>query len=93
MTGGGSVVVHVQAHRTGSADGDNFTFAYSTNNVAYVAMLTTTKTADNNETQSFTLPASLKGKVYVRVQDTNRSSGKNVLDTVFVDHLYIRSTP
>ena len=93
VTGGNSVVFHVQAHRTSSADGDNFTFAYSTNNVAYVAMLTTTKTADNNETQSFTLPASLKGKVYVRVQDTNRSSGKNVLDTVFVDHLYIRSEP
>ena len=56
-------------------------------------MLTTTKTADNNETQSFALPANLKGTVYVRVHDSNRSAGKNVLDTVYVDRLFIRSTP
>ena len=93
VTGGQAVTFHVQAHRSSSADGDNFTFSYSTNNVAYVAMLTTTKTADNNETQSFALPANLKGTVYVRVQDSNRSAGKNVLDTVYVDRLFIRSTP
>ena len=93
VTGGGSVVFHVQAHRTGSADGDNFTFAYSTNNVAYVAMLTTTKTKDDNATQSFALPSNLKGKVYVRVQDSNRVAGKNVLDAVYVDQLFIRSAP
>ena len=93
VTGGSSVAFYLQAHRSSSSDNDNFTFAYSTNNVAYVAMLTTTKTKDDNATQSFALPSNLKGKVYVRVQDSNRVAGKNVLDTVYVDHLFIRSTP
>ena len=93
VTGGQAVVFNVQAHRTSSADNDTFTFSYSTNNVAYVAMLTVSQTQDNNATQSFALPASLKGKVYVRVQDSNRVAGKTALDSVYVDQLYIRSAP
>lgn len=93
VTGGQAATFHVQAHRTSSADNDTFTFSYSTNAVAYVAMLTVTKTWDNNETQTFALPANLKGKVYVRVEDSNRSAGKNVLDKIFVDQMFIRSAP
>ncbi|MGD9612746.1 MAG: glycoside hydrolase family 18 protein [Kiritimatiellia bacterium] len=93
VTGGQTVTFHVQAHRTSSADNDTFTFSYSTNAVAYVAMLTVTKTWDNNAVQTYPLPAHLKGKVYVRVQDSNRSAGKNVLDTLSVDQLFIRSSP
>ncbi|MGD9782094.1 MAG: glycoside hydrolase family 18 protein [Kiritimatiellia bacterium] len=93
VTGGQAVTFHVQAHRTSSADSDYFTFSYSTNNVSYVAMLTTTQTSDNNETQSFALPSNLKGKVYVRVLDSNRSAGKKTLDTVYIDHMFIRSAP
>ena len=93
VTGGSAVAFHLQAHHAPSADGDHFTFAYSTNNVAYVAMLTTTKTADDDATQTFALPATLKGKVYVRVRDTNRSAGKTALDVLYVDQMFIRSSP
>ncbi|MGH8034928.1 MAG: hypothetical protein ACREO9_06870, partial [Lysobacterales bacterium] len=39
--------------------------------------------------QSGTIPAS--GTIYIRVTDTNRVAGHRTLDTVFVDHLYIRT--
>ena len=93
ITGGSAVVFFLQAHHTASADGDHFTFAYSTNNVKYTTMLTVTKTADDNSMQTFTLPANMKGKVYIRAVDTNRTAGKTAQDTLYVDQLFIRSTP
>ena len=93
VTGGSSVAFYLQAHHSASPDGDHFTFAYSTNNVSFISMLTVAKTADDNSTQTFALPSSLKGKVYIRVLDTNRTAGKTALDTLYVDQLFIRSAP
>ena len=93
VTGGKSVVFNVQAYHSTSSDSDHFAFAYSTNNVKYVSMLTVTKTADDNCMQAFSLPATTKGKLYIRATDTNHSSGKTVLDTLYVDQMFIRSTP
>ncbi len=93
VTGGSSVVFNLQAHHAPSVDGDHFAFAYSTNNVAYVAMLTTIQTADDDATPVFALPSTLKGKVYVRVQDTNRSAGTTAQDVLYVDQMFIRSSP
>ena len=33
----------------------------------------------------------LSGTIYIRVQDTDRTAGNKVLDTVFVDQLYIKT--
>lgn len=93
VTGGGSVVFNVQAHHSASADSDHFTFAYSTNNVNYTSMLLVTKTADDNCPQAYVLPASIKGKLYIRATDSNHTSGKTALDTLFVDQMFIRSIP
>ena len=93
VTGGSSVAFHLQAHHSASPDGDHFTFAYSTNNVKFTSMLTVTQTQDDNGVRTFALPSTLKGKVYVRVIDTNRTAGKTALDTLYVDRLFIRSTP
>jgi hypothetical protein len=54
-------------------------------------MLTVTKTMDDNTFQAFTLPATLKGMVYIRVVDTNRTAGKSSQDTLYVDQMFIRS--
>ena len=93
VTGGSAVEFRVQAHQSASSDGDRFVFAYSTDNVNFTTMLTVTKTRDDNSVQTYTLPATLKGKVYIRAVDTNRAAGTTAQDTLYVDQLCIRSTP
>jgi len=91
VTGGSAVSFHVEAYRTANSEGDNFVFAYSTDNVTYTNLLTVTKTADDNTAQSAALPSSLSGTVYVRVQDTDRTKGRTSLDTIYIDQMFIRS--
>ena len=78
---------------TQPADSDHFAFAYSLDNVNFSSMLTVTKTKDDNTFQTFSLPATVKGKVYIRVMDTNRTTGNTSQDTLYVDQMFIRSTP
>lgn len=93
VTGGSSVAFNVQAYHTANRDNDHFAFSYSMDNVNFTSMLTVTKTADDDSTQTFTLPPTLKGNVYVRVVNTNRTAGNTTLDTLYIDQLFIRSTP
>jgi len=91
VTGGSAVSFHIEAHHTANSEGDNFVFAYSTDNVTYTNLLTVTKTADDNTVQSAALPSSLSGTVYIRVQDTDRTKGRTGLDTISIDQMFIRS--
>ena len=81
----------LEAYKSVSVDGDNFVFAYSTDNSTYVNMLTVTNTADNDTLQNYVMPATTSGTVYIRVIDTNRSQGNRSQDTVLIDQMYIRS--
>ncbi|MCD4831421.1 MAG: hypothetical protein K8R02_06385 [Anaerohalosphaeraceae bacterium] len=54
-------------------------------------MLTVSKTADNDAYQSFVLPVSTSGTVHIRVKDTDQTASNKVLDTIYIDHMYIRS--
>jgi hypothetical protein len=74
-----------------STDGDEFSFAYSTDDQDYTEMFLVSADSDDDSYQSFSLPSSVSGSVYVRVMDTDRSPGNRALDTVFVDHLYIQT--
>lgn len=89
ITAGYGTVFYANAWQTASTDGDNFQFAYSTDNVNFTAMFTVTGTSDAAY-QSFALPSNLTGAVYIRVIDTNRVKAKTTLDKILVDHLYIR---
>jgi len=91
VTGGSNVSFHVEAYRAANSEGDNFVFAYSTDNLTYTNLLTVTKTADNNTLQSAALPSNLSGTVYIRVQDTDRTKGRTSLDTIYIDQMFIRS--
>jgi hypothetical protein len=71
--------------------GDAFLFAYSTDDASYTDMVTVTKTADDDTCQTFSLPSSLSGTVFIRVLDSDQTQGNSALDTVFVDHLFIQS--
>ena len=91
VTGGDTVTFYVEAYQTISSDGDNFVFAYSTDDSAYTDMLTVTKTSDDDTCQSYELPGSLSGTVYIRVVDTDSGRGNQNMDTFYTDHMYIRS--
>jgi hypothetical protein len=91
VTGGSTVTFFVEAYQSTSSDGDNFVFAYSTNDSTYTDMVTVTKTGDDDTYQTYGLPASTSGTVYIRVKDTDQTSGNRNLDTINIDHLFIRS--
>jgi len=45
---------------------------------------------DPGNLQSAALPEGVNGTIYIKVEDTDHTAGNRSLDTVFVDHLYIR---
>jgi hypothetical protein len=93
VSGGDVVTFYVEAHQTSSSDSDNFVFAYSTDDSVYTDMLTVSKTSDNDTSQSYALPASLSGTVYIRALDTDSTQGNQNMDTLYVDLMYITSEP
>jgi C1A family cysteine protease len=92
VTGGETVTFYLEAYHTISTDDDNFVFAYSTDDSTYTDMLTVTKTSDDDTSQSYELPDLLSGTVYIRVVDTDSGRGNQDMDTIYIDHMYIRST-
>jgi arylsulfatase A-like enzyme/GH35 family endo-1,4-beta-xylanase len=91
VTGGNSVILYVEAYKTANSEGDDFVFAWSSDDVNYTDTVTITKTADDDTAQSYSLPNTLSGTVYIRVRDTDRTAGRKGLDTVYIDQVYIRS--
>ena len=93
VTGGSTVTFNVEAYHSVNSENDDFIFAYSTTGVdgTYNNMLTVTKTADDDVSQSFGLPSETSGVVHIRVTDTDQSQGNNTLDTIYVDQMFIRS--
>jgi PKD repeat protein len=85
--GGSSMMFYVEGYRPANADGDDFTFAYSTDNVNFTDMVTIAGSTD--QVYSYALPAGLTGTIYVRVVDTDLSWGNTSLDAVYVDEMYI----
>jgi hypothetical protein len=88
VTGGESVVFCLDACKTTSPDGDDFLFSYSIDGIAYADMLTVTNTVDDDRYQFCRLPATIHGTVYVRARDTDRSSGNQNPDVLYVDHMF-----
>ena len=89
VTGGNSVTFFAQAHHDGGPD--DFDFEYSTDGVSWTKMFTVTKTADGDVPQSYDLPASTSGTLFVRVIDTNRVRNENAVNRIWVDQLIVRS--
>ncbi|MDX1459678.1 MAG: PKD domain-containing protein [Xanthomonadales bacterium] len=85
---GTMITLYANAWSSGSADGDSFVFAWSSDNSSFNDLLTVSST-DPSNVQSASVPSS--GTVYIRVRDTDRTQGNRELNSVFVDKLYIRS--
>ena len=79
----------VDAYHSPNAEGDDYAFSYSLDNVAFTPMLTVTKTADDDSEQTFEFLEDIAGEVYVRVEDMNDLQGDTALDTVYVDWMSI----
>ena len=75
------------AYRSTNAEGDDFVFAYSTDDATYTTMATVVSATE--QTYTYALPAGLTGTIYVRVQDTNREWGFSSYDDVAIDEMFI----
>ena len=53
-------------------------------------MISISNTEDLGEI-SYVMPESLQGTVYIRVSDSNQFPGNLNLDTIYIDHMYIRT--
>lgn len=85
--GGADMTFYLEAYRPDNSDGEDFVFAYSTDNILYTNMVTVNSATE--QVYSASLPAGLTGIVYVRVVDSNRGFGYTSLDAVFIDEMYI----
>jgi hypothetical protein len=90
VPGTGPQSLHVNAYRDDSDSADDFVFAYSTDDLTYTNMLTVTKTADDGMYQTYALPDSISGTVYISLSDTHHENKELVIGQVYVDHLFIR---
>ena len=88
VTGGKTVTFFVEAYHDSTVE--DFVFEYSTDAATWIPMLTITKTADDDVAQSFELPSTTSGTVFVRVVDTDRSKDVT-LDSLYVDDMWINS--
>jgi PKD repeat protein len=89
----GTVSFYLEAYRSNNSDGDNFIFAYSTDDATYIDIVTVASATERIYVAS--LSNGLTGTVYIRVTDSNRSWDNNSLDPVYIDNMYIEyeSTP
>ncbi len=84
------MTLSANAWSSGSSDGDDFQFQWSTDGSSYSNAFSVSSLSPDNQ-QSTVLPVDLSGTVYVRVIDTDNRRGTVALDTVFVNHLVIRA--
>jgi len=83
-----NVTFHVEANRTDNDEGDDFEFAYW-NGTEYVPMVLVNTSEDTN--YSCKMPNETSGDVTIRMVDTDRTGQYNDPDTIYIDHMYIRS--
>jgi len=82
---------HVDAHHSPNLEGDHFAFAYSRDGVAFVPMLTVTKTVADDALATYAFTQDVSGPLYVRVQDTDRTAGNGTRDQLSVDQLFVQT--
>lgn len=68
-----NVTFYVEAYHTANSEGDDFVFAYSKDDITYYDMVRVVKTSDDNTYQTFEMPATISGSIYIRVRDTDRT--------------------
>ncbi len=94
LTTPGPSELQVEAHRSTNTEGDDFRFELSTDGGAtWTALLTVSKSSDDNTPQVAPLPPGTAGPIVIRVVDTDRTAGRQVLDTVLIDRMMVVVSP
>ena len=85
---GGNHIMHVAASATaaGDADGGRFEFSWSTSASGPWTSALEIEPGDGEQAADL---GAVSGTIYIRLTDTNRSSGNNANDTIAVDHIYL----
>ncbi len=76
----------VDAWTTPSADGDTFELTVGGSS----DVLVPDRTSDDDTYQTLTMPPGVGGILTLRLRDTDQSTGARSLDSVTVDHLFVR---
>ncbi len=82
-----SITFYVEGYRNDNSEGDDFTFAYSTDNSNFTDLVTVNSSTE--QVYSASIPSSVSGTVYIRVVDTDQTRGNRSQDIVYVDQMYI----
>ncbi len=91
IRGGTSNTIYVEAWRSANSEDDDFIFSYSSDDKTYHFMMRVSKNGDDDSYQSYALPATLAGTLYIRVVDSDRTERNSTNDFLYVDHLFVRS--
>jgi PKD repeat protein len=89
---GNQFMLQLEAHHSSNVEGDDFIFSFSADDIDYTDLLIVTKTIDDDTIQSAPLPSLIQGTVYIRVIDTDGSSGNLNNDQLFIDKMFVIST-
>jgi hypothetical protein len=83
---GSRLKLSAEAYHTVNSEGDDFQFMVSTDGgVSFINAFLITKTTGDDTTQTFSFIAGSGNSTVVRVVDTNRTPGNNVLDRMYLD--------
>lgn len=75
-----------------STSNDDFAFSYSIDGNMFINMFVFDKVSDDGNYICFTLPSKIiTNNIYICVTDSNRQVSDDAPDTLFVDHMYIKS--
>ncbi len=91
----------MESNHTANAEGDDFTIYYSINgygrvgDTSWTEMFTVTKTSDDDTYQTYTdsVLGIFQGFLYIGVIDNDRTSTNLVLDSIFIDQMFIQAVP
>lgn len=93
VAAGGMQTFFVDAWHSPNTEGDDFVFEYSRDDIAWTPMVTVTKTSDTSGLQSYGFGGDVTGNLWVRVRDLDRTAGRGQLDKVYVDEMFVSSSP
>ncbi|MDH3890241.1 MAG: PKD domain-containing protein [candidate division Zixibacteria bacterium] len=85
---GATTSFNVEAYRPDNAEGDDFAFEYSTDDINYSSLVTVTSAVE--QMYSVSMP-NVSGTVYIRCVDTDHTQGARTFDDVFIDYMYIET--
>ncbi|MCX7919540.1 MAG: hypothetical protein N3A72_08015 [bacterium] len=89
---GTSHTILVNAYYSDGGDSDSgFVFSYSTSTAGPFITLFTISNSSPSQLRWNSLPSNLSGRIYIRVQDNNRTGGNTMLDTLYIDAIFVMS--